>query len=208
MSLLQTENDPHHEHDASSEGKDLAAGSSYLLLTTIAAVILVSVGIAAFLWVNHKPPVAVGEVAQVSAHSVHALNTATDANGVKGDTEPFDQVLVFASVRVRNQSDQPFVIKELMTNATFADGIHSSYAASAVDFDRIFIAYPELASLHGKPLLRETVVPAGQSVDGWIVSSFHATKEQWAGKKDLNFTVEFKFHPDLVLTPTTPITEQ
>jgi hypothetical protein len=208
MSLLQIQNDPHHEDDASSEGKDLAAGSSYLLWTTIAAVILVSVGIAAFLYVNHKPPVAVGEVAQVSAHSVHSLNVAMDANGVNSAAEPFDQVLVFASVRIHNQSDQPFVIKELITNAKFADGIHSSYAAGAIDFDRIFIAYPELASLHGKPLLRETVVPAGQTVDGWIVSSFRATKELWASKKDLNFTIEFKMHPDLVLTPTTPITEQ
>jgi hypothetical protein len=208
MSLLQIQNDPHHERDASSEGKDLAAGSSNLLWTTIAAVILVSVGIAVFLYVNHKPPVAVGEVAQVSAHSVHSLHAGIAGNGVPMSAEPSDQVLVFASVRIHNQSDQPFVIKELITNAKFADGIHSSYAAGAVDFDRIFIAYPELASLHGKPLLRDTVVPAGQTVDGWVVSSFHATKELWATKKDLNFTVEFKMHPDLVLTPTGPIPEQ
>ena len=33
------------------------------------------------------------------------------------------------------------------------------------------------------------------------VSAFHVSKEQWATRKDLNFTVEFKFHPDLVLQP-------
>jgi hypothetical protein len=208
MSLLQIANDPHHEHDASSEGKDLAAGSSNLLWTTIAAVILVSAGIAAFLYINHKPPVAAGEVTQVSAHSVHSLGAGVSGNGIAMSAEPSDQVLVFATVRVRNQSDQPFVLKEFMTNATFADGIHSSYAAGAADFERIFAAYPELAGLRGKPLLRETVVPAGQSVDGVIISSFHATKELWATKKDLNFTITLKMHPDLVLTPTGPITEQ
>ena len=208
MSLLQISNDPHHEHDASSEGKDLAAGSSYLLWTTITAVILVSVGIAVFLWVNHKPPVAAGEVTQVSAHAVHSLAAGIAGNGVPMSAEPSDQVLVFASVRVRNQSDQPIVLKELMANATFGDGIHSSYAAGAADFDRIFVAYPELAGLRGKPLLRETVVPAGQTIDGMIISSFRATKEFWATKKDLNFTVEFKMHPDLVLTPAGPIVEQ
>jgi len=208
MSLLQIQNDPIHEHDASSDGEDLAKGSSYILLTTIIAFVLVSVGIAAFLLANRKPPVAAGEIVQVWAHSVHTLTTPTDANGVTGPTEKFDQVLVFASVRVRNQSDQPIVIKELLTNATFDDGVHSSYAAGAVDFDRIFIAYPELAGLHGKPLLRDTIIPPGQVADGMIVSSFHVTQTQWAAKKDVRVTVGLKYPPDLVLVPKGPITEQ
>jgi hypothetical protein len=208
MSLLQIQNDPVHEHDASSEGEDLAKGSSYLLLTTIIAFVVVSVGIAAFLLANRKPPVAAGETVQVWAHSVHTLSTPHDANGVDGPTAQFDQVLVFASIRVRNQSDQPIVIKELLTNATFDDGVHSSYAAGAVDFDRIFIAYPELAGLHSKPLLRDTIIAPGQVADGMIVSSFHVTQAQWAAKKDVSFTVTFKYHPDLVLLPKGPITEQ
>jgi hypothetical protein len=61
MSLLQIKNDPVHEHDASSDGEDLAKGSSYLLLTTILAFVVVSVGITAFLLANKKPPVAAGE---------------------------------------------------------------------------------------------------------------------------------------------------
>jgi hypothetical protein len=208
MSLLQIKNDPIHEHDASSDGEDLAKGSSYILLTTIIAFVVVSVGIAAFLLANRKPPVAAGEIVQVWAHSVHTLSTPQDANGVNGPTEQFDQVLVFASIRVRNQSDQAIVIKDLLTNATFDDGQHSSYAAGAVDFDRIFIAYPELAGLHGKPLLRDTIISPGQVADGMIVSSFHVTQAQWAAKKDVSFTVTFKYHPDLVLLPKGPITEQ
>lgn len=208
MSLLQINNDPVHEHDASSDGEDLAKGSSYLVLTTIVAFVVVSVGITAFLLANRKPPVAVGEIVQVWAHGVHTLSTPHDANGVSGPTEQFDQVLVFASIRVRNQSDQPIVLKDFFTNATFDDGEHSSSAAGAVDFDRIFIAYPELAGLHGKPLLRETIVAPGQVADGMMVSSFHVTKAQWAAKKDLSLTVQFKYHPDLVLVPEGPITEQ
>ena len=48
----------------------------------------------------------------------------------------------------------------------------------------------------------------GTVLEGMIVSSFHATKEQWAGRKDLSFSMLFKFHPDLVLVPTAPVTEQ
>jgi hypothetical protein len=208
MSLLQIQNDPVHEHDASSEGEDLAKGSSYLLWTTIAAFIVVSVGMVLFFVAVHKPPVALGEVTQVWAHGVHTLSTPTDANGVQAPTEQFDQVLVFANIRMRNQSDQPIVLKDMLTNATFEDGIHSSYAAGAIDYDRIFIAYPNLKGLQGKKLIRETIIPPGQVLDGMIVSSFHVSQQQWAARKDLSFTIELKYHPDLILTPTAPIAEQ
>jgi hypothetical protein len=208
MSLLQIQNDPVHEHDASSEGEDLAKGSSYLIWTTLAAFVVVTVGAFLFWFAIHKPPIAVGDVTQVWAHEVHTINTPTDANGVQSAGEQFDQVLVFAQLHVRNQSDQPIILRDLLTNATFEDGLHSSYAATALDFDRIFIAYPDLKSLHGKPLVRDTVIPAWQSVDGMLISSFHVSKEQWAAHKDLNFTLELKFHPDLILTPKVPVTEQ
>ena len=144
MSLLQIQNDPVHEHDASSAGEDLAKGSSYLLWTTLAAVVVVSVNITLFLLANRTPPVAAGEVVQIWAHEVHTLTTPIDANGVQSPGEQFDQVLVLAHLRVRNQSKDPIVLKDMLTNATFDDVIHSSYAATALDFDRIFIAYPEL----------------------------------------------------------------
>jgi hypothetical protein len=208
MSLLQIQNDPVHEHDASSEGEDLAKGSSYLIWTTLAAFVAVTVGALLFWFAIHRPPIAVGEATQVWAHEVHTLNTPTDANGVQSAGEQFDQVLVFANLHLRNQSDQPIILRDLLTNATFDDGIHSSYAATALDYNRIFIAYPDMKSLHGTPLLRDTVIPAGQSLDGMLISSFHVSKEQWAARKDLNFTIALKFHPDLIITPKGPITDQ
>jgi hypothetical protein len=207
MSLLHIQNDPVHEHDASAEGEDLAKGSSYLLWTTIAAFVVVTVGIVLFLMANRVPPVAAGEVTQVWTHEVHTITTPVDANGVQSPGEQFDQVLVLAQVRVRNQSKDPIVLKDMLTNATFDDGGHSSYAATALDFDRIFIAYPELKALHTKTLIRETIVAPGQELDGTIVSSFHVTKAQWAARKDLSFSIEFKYHPDLVLVPSGPPTE-
>jgi hypothetical protein len=139
---------------------------------------------------------------------VHQLSTPHDANGAIGPTEQFDQVLVFSHIRVRNESDAPIVLKEMMTNVTLADGPHVSIAAGASDYGRIFLVYPELASLHGKPLDRDTVLKPNEVLDGMMVSAFHVTKEEWAAHKDLNITLQFKYHPDLVLLPTSPITEQ
>jgi hypothetical protein len=208
MSLLQLKQDPVHEHDASAEGEDLAKGSSYMLWTVIVAFVLVSVGITLFLLSDRKPPVAAGEVTQVWAHGVHTLNTPVDANGVQSAGEVFDQVLIFAQIRVRNQSDQPIVLKDMLTNVDLADGPRSSYAASAIDYDRIFVAYPELSGLRSKTLVRETVVQPNQVLDGMIVSAFHVSQEQWKARKNLSFTIQFKYHPDLTLLPTGPVTEQ
>jgi hypothetical protein len=207
MSLLQIQNDPVHEHDASSEGEDYAKGSSYMLWAVLVATVVLVAGSALFYFLIHKPPVAAGEVTQAWAKGVHTLSAHVDAAGVEAQAEQFDQVLVLANVRIHNQSKEPIVLREMMTNATFEDGIHSSYVATATDYDRIFVAYPELSGLHSKTLTRETVIQPGQTVDGELISSFHVTKAQWTARKDVNWTIQFKFHPDLVLTMKAPITE-
>ena len=207
MSLLQLKEES-QKRDASANGEDYAKGSGYILWTSIIAFVVISVAITLFLLSDRKPPVAAGEVTQVWIHPVHTLSTPKDAAGVEGPATNFDQVLVFGHLRVRNQSDQPIVIKNLLTNVTLEDGGHSSYAATALDYDRIFIAYPELASLKSNTLTRDTIIQPGQVLDGMTVSAFHVLKEQWAAHKDMNFTVEFKFHPSLVLQPTGPITDK
>jgi hypothetical protein len=208
MSLLQLKENSANTHDASSQGEDYAKGSSYILWTSLIAFVLLSVGITLFLMADRKPPVAAGEVTQAWIHPVHTISRPHDAGGVEAAPEAFDQVLVFAHVRVRNQSKEPIVIKTLMTNATLDGVIHTSYAATATDYDRIFIAYPEIAGLRSNTLTRDTIIQPGQVLDGMMVSAFHASKEQWQTKKDLNFTIDFKMHPSLVLQAPAQIPEQ
>jgi hypothetical protein len=208
MSLLQLKDETAVRKDASSTGEDYAKGSSHILVTTIIAFVVITISIAGFLLADRKPPVAAGEVTQVWVHPVHTLNVAHDANGVASEAAQFDQVLVFGHLRVRNESKERIIVKNLYTNATLEDGVHSSAAAMPVDYDRVFIAYPELASLKSNTLSRDSVIEPGQVLDGMTVSAFHVSKEQWATRKDLNFSVEFKFHPDLVLQPAGTLVEK
>ena len=208
MSLLQIRETSVFPAEDQPSGEDYTKGSSHIIWASLTAFIVVSVAITLFLLANKKPPVSAGGVTQVWAHEVHTLNTPVDAAGVQTAGQVFDQVLVVTNLQVRNQSDQPIVLKELLTNATFDDGPHSSYAATPTDYDRIFIAYPELKGLRSKTFTRDTVMQPGQELDGQIISSFHVSKEQWTAHKDLSFTVQFKYHPDLVLAPTTPIIQQ
>jgi hypothetical protein len=117
-------------------------------------------------------------------------------------------VLVFAQVRLHNQSDKPIFLHQIRTDATLGDGVHSSYAATKTDYDRVFIAYPELASLGGKGLSNEQTIEPGQTQEGTFVSSFRVTKQQWDARKNLTFTFAFRYQPSLVLTPQSAVIER
>ena len=74
----------------------------------------------------------------------------------------FDQVLVFTHVRLHNQSKQPIFLHQIVANATLADGIHSSYAATPTDFERIFKAYPQLDAVARHSHLARSHHPTGR----------------------------------------------
>jgi hypothetical protein len=99
-------------------------------------------------------------------------------------------------------------LRNILTDVTLPDGIHSSYAATRGDYESIFIVYPELAYLHGKSLPTELTLNPGQTEEGNIVSAFRMTKEQWDTRKDLSFTLGIRYQPSLVLAPHTAVIEK
>jgi hypothetical protein len=206
MSLLHQ--DTPDKIDDSALGEELTKGSSYLVWTTIAAAILVSVAIAIYFIAGQKPPAVTGDVIAVWAHPQHTESSGLDANGAPMPKESFDQVLVFTEVRLHNQSKLPLYLLTVMSNATLDDGIHSSYAASQSDYDRIFLAYPDMPAPHGPGLPLSLTLDPGASVDGTFVSSFRLTRQQWDARKSLDFSFSFRYQPTLVLTPQAAVIER
>ncbi|MGA2674684.1 MAG: hypothetical protein ABSE99_15815 [Terracidiphilus sp.] len=206
MSLLHQ--DSPEEIDDAALGESFTKGSSHVVWASVIAAVLVTIAIAAYVIAGQKPPVATGEIVGVWAHPIHNETSGVDANGVPMPKETFDQVLVFARVKVHNQSDHPLFLHQVMTNATVDDGIHSSYAAIPADYERVFHAYPELAPLHGKALSPETAIDPGQTLEGDVVSAFRLTKQEWDARKDLNFTFALRYNPNLVLAPHAAVIEQ
>jgi len=100
------------------------------------------------------------------------------------------------------------VLHNILTNATLDDGIHSSYAATPSDYQRLFLAYPTLVDLRGNPLALDTTLEPGQTVEGNVVSAFRMTKPEWDARKDLNFTFNFLYRQSLVLAPHAPLIEK
>jgi hypothetical protein len=206
MSLLHQ--DTPEEIDDAARGEELTKGSSHLAWTALAAFVLVSIAIAVYFIAGQKPPPLTGDIVAVWAHPQHTETSGLDANGAPMPKDSFDQVLVFTEVRLHNQSNLPLYLITVMTNATLDDGIHTSYAGSKSDYDRVFLAYPDMPVPHGPALPLNLTMNPGQTVDGTFVSSFRLTKQQWDARKNLNFTFALRYQPNLVLASHTAVIEQ
>jgi hypothetical protein len=205
MSLLQQDSP---SPDSAALGEEYTKGSSHLIWAGVAATVVVTIAIAAYVWSGQKAPVSAGSIEQVVAHPMHTETSGFDAAGAPMPKQSFDQVLVFTRVKLHNQSDKPLFLHQVMANATLDDGVHTSYAATPSDFDRVFVAYPALAPLHQSSLPSETTLAAGQTLEGTFVCAFRMNKQQWDARKALNFTFAFQYQPNLVLEPQSAVTEQ
>ncbi|HEY1986487.1 MAG TPA: hypothetical protein VGG85_13820 [Terracidiphilus sp.] len=205
MSLLQQNSE---KMDDAASGEEFTKGSSNVLLPSITAAVLVTIAVFVYVRLGEKPPMATGEVTHVVSHLMHRETAGVDASGAPTPKEVFDQVLVFAHVKLHNQSKQPLFLHQILADATLKDGLLSSYAASAIDYERIFASYPDLAPLHGKPLSYELTLEAGQTVEGDVVSAFRISKPDWDGRKDLAFTFAFRYQPNLKVIPTGAVTDR
>jgi hypothetical protein len=205
MSLLRQDSP---ELDDAALGEELTKGSSHVVWASLIAVVVVTAAIAVYVITGQKPPAATGEIEQVWVHPQHTETSGFDANGAPMPKESADQVYVFALVKLHNQSDKPLFMRNILANATLDDGIHSSYAATATDYNRLFLAYPNMPVPHGKALSPQTTIDPGQTVEGTIASAFRLTKQEWDARKDLNFTFGIQYQKDLTLAPHGPVTDR
>src|SRR5579859_3307765 len=137
MSLLQ------QDSTDQAAGEAYTRGTSHVVIATVVATVLVSIAVAIYIFMGEKPPASTGQIIDAWAHPMHTETAGYDANGAAIPKEDIDQVLLFTHVSLRNQSKQPIFLHQVVANATLADGIHSSYAATPTDYERIFKAYPQ-----------------------------------------------------------------
>jgi hypothetical protein len=206
MSLLHQE--PGQEIDDAARGESFTKGSGHLIWASLIAVVLVSLVIGFYAWTGQKRPVVAGEIVQVWAHPRHVQTSGFDAAGQTMAVDNFDEVLVFAHVKLENQTRDPLFLQDILANATLGDGILSISAGNAAQFEEVFIAYPELAALHNTALPPRITIAPGQKLDGTAFWAVRLTKQEWDARKDLNFTFKFQYQSSVTLAPHTPVIEQ
>jgi hypothetical protein len=99
-------------------------------------------------------------------------------------------VMVAINVAFQNNGAKPFWIQTIKAEVQTTDNIFSSDAASAVDLDRYYQAFPALKQYAGTPLQREGTVDVGSQAKGTIVVSFPVTPEAFASRKLLRVTIQ------------------
>lgn len=134
-------------------------------------VVAIVVGIIAFLF--RATPAAQGGI-----DAVYFSEPAGMTNG-----------MVLMQVTLRNVSGKTLYIKSI-TATLKTDQDLSDSAASPSDYDRYFMAYPDLKEHTTQPLVVETKIAPGAQQKGSVLVSFPVTKEQFDARKELNVTIE------------------
>jgi len=100
-------------------------------------------------------------------------------------------VLAAITFTLTNNADKAIWIRSLRAQLTTADGhAYEDSAASAVDLDRYFQAFPPLKESSEPPLSPETKLLPGEQKKGTIVVSFPVTKEAFDQRKSLDVTIQ------------------
>jgi hypothetical protein len=143
-----------------------------IVLICIAAVAVI-VGIFAF---KERPkPQGAGSIDFVAAAEVPGQN----------------MILTAITLTLRNTADKPLWIHTLKAQLTTADDkTFDDDAASAVDLDRYFQAFPALKESSEPPLSPETKLLAGAEQRGTIIVSFKVTREAFDQRKSLTVTIQ------------------
>ena len=177
----------------------IGRGASPILKIGLAAAVTV-LAIAAWFYFGDKPPVTTGEVTHLTAYPIHRVSNAGEGRqGVVGVEQTFDEVIVIAQVRLHNQSKGPLFVHDMAGLVSLPDLELRSVAATTSDFGRVFIAYPQLAPMKQHPLLRDTTIPAGATVDGQLVFNYPITTEQWDLRRSMGITISFLHQKDLTM---------
>lgn len=99
-------------------------------------------------------------------------------------------VMVALNVSFRNNGTKPFWIHTIKADLETASGSYSDIAASPVDFDRYYQAFPALKQYAIDPLQTEAKINPGGQTQGTIIFSFPVTPDAFANRKVLKVSIQ------------------
>ncbi len=149
----------------------------------VLAVAAIAVGTVAFL--ERAKPQGGGSIDYIAAAEIPDQNS----------------VLVAVNVTVHNSGEKSLWIHDIKATIKTNSGELSDVAASALDFDRYFQAFPTLKEHALKAIPPETKIPPGGQAQGTIVVSFPVTQDGFDKRKSLSVVIQPYDQPlPLVLT--------
>jgi hypothetical protein len=164
------------------------------LKTIVIAAVVVSIAIGLYVYLGQKPPVASGEVLTMTLYPVHTLinNGGGGNSGMQGTNEYYDQLLILAKIKIKNQTNIPLFLQDVSATIRLPDGSEQeNITAGDKDIDRVFQAYPSLSYMRADSIRRDITLSPGESVQGLTIFNFPITKEQWDKLQTAKVVVSF-----------------
>jgi hypothetical protein len=97
--------------------------------------------------------------------------------------------MILVEVTLNNVGEKTLYIKDIKADVKTDQGDQSDEAASASDYDRYLMAYPDLRG-HARPLQVEMKIPPGAEQKGAVMVSPPITQQQFDARQDLTVTIE------------------
>lgn len=161
-----------------------------------AAVILLLAAAGVFYWMSlQKSELTVTSGKPYAVH-IETKAVKSEAPHVIGAPAHIENDLYLVlSVRLTNKLHEPMFIKDENATITSADqSVAQSDGLQKKDIDSVVGAFPDLKPLLGTPLLRDTKIDPGQTVEGTILVHYpNATEDFWSKRAGASVTLSF-FH--------------
>ena len=101
-----------------------------------------------------------------------------------------NSVLVAATVTLHNSGEKPLWIHTIQGQLKMPDTDYSDDAASAVDFDRYFQAFPDLKQGSRPALMPETKILPGNDASGTVIVSFPVTRDAFSKRQSFSISIQ------------------
>lgn len=101
-----------------------------------------------------------------------------------------NSVLVALTVTLHNSGERPLWIHTIRGKLKTSSQEYSDDAASAVDFDRYFQAFPALKQNSQPALVPETKILPGQDAHGTVIVSFPVTQDAFDKRQSVSVVIQ------------------
>jgi len=173
---------------------------SRTILILAAAIVIPVVAVAAYVFFARVPTPYSGQILSVNVYPIHQdLSQPSTVQGVGGQNETYDQVLILADIRIQAISKVPLFLRDMWANVNLPTETDRATAVSASDFDKVFIAYPELRQFQKPPLKRDMTLQPGQQAEGMVIFSYQMNKATWDARTGTDISLDFIHQKPLVL---------
>lgn len=156
--------------------QDMAAPERKLppakVVLIVLGVLLVILAIYGF--VGRAKPQGIGQIDNIAVVEVPNQNT----------------VLVAITLTLQNSGEKPLWIHTIQGKLKTASQEYSDDAASAVDFDRYFQAFPALKQNSQTALMPETKILSGNKASGTVIVSFPVTQDAFDKRQSISVVIQ------------------